>query len=51
MVTNAAQIKFAPIVPVSNKTLAFFLLMNIVPSSVWCSLIVAGRAVFVLAAA
>ena len=51
VVTNAALIRFAPIVPVSNMTLASFPLMNMVSSSTWCALIVAGRAVLVLAVA
>jgi len=33
VVTKAALIRFAPIVPVSNRTIAFFPSMNIVPSS------------------
>ena len=35
VVTKAALIKFAPIVSVSNRTLASFPLMNIVPSRAW----------------
>ena len=35
VVTKAALIKFAPIVPVSNRTLAYFPLMNVVPSRAW----------------
>jgi len=46
VVTKAAPINFAPIVPVSNRAFAAFPLMSIMPSSLWCALIIVGRVVF-----
>ena len=48
VVTKVPLIRFAPIVPVSNRTFASFPLMNIVPSSAWCALIVVGESFFQL---
>jgi len=49
VVIKAALIRFAPIVPVSNRTFASFPLMNLVYSSPWCALIVGGRGGFAAA--
>jgi len=46
VVTKAALIRFALIVPVSNRTLTSFQLINVVPSSTWCALIVVGQVDF-----
>ena len=51
VVTNTVLIMLAPILPVLKSTLDCFPLMNVVSSSTWGALIIAGGVVLALAAA